>query len=57
MIVDVTTPAGAATSAVSFSRDLVPVLKSSCATCHLTGTEAGDLAPHPGAAYKSLVNV
>jgi hypothetical protein len=47
----------AATSAVSFSRDLVPVLKSSCATCHLTGSEAGNLALHPGAAYKSLVNV
>jgi hypothetical protein len=51
-----TSPA-ATTGAVSFSRDLVPVLKSSCATCHLTGTEAGNLALHPGAAYKSLVNV
>jgi hypothetical protein len=52
------TPAsGTTTTAVSFSRDLVPVLKSSCATCHLTGSEAGNLALHPGAAYKNLVNV
>jgi hypothetical protein len=42
---------------VSFSRDLVPVLRTNCATCHLTGSEAGNLALHPGAAYKSLVGV
>ena len=51
----VATPAAA--SDVSFSRDLVPVLKTSCANCHLTGTEAGNLALHPGAAYKSIVDV
>jgi hypothetical protein len=43
--------------AVSFRRDLVPVLKSGCAACHLTGSEAGNLALHPGAAYQSLVGV
>jgi hypothetical protein len=42
---------------VSFSRDLVPVLRANCATCHLTGSEAGNLALHPGAAYKNLVGV
>ena len=42
---------------VSFSRDLVPVLRTNCATCHLTGSEAGNLALHPGAAYKNLVGV
>lgn len=42
---------------VSFSRDLVPVLKASCATCHLTGEEAGDLKLYPSAAYASLVNI
>jgi hypothetical protein len=47
----------AAASDVSFSRDLVPVLKTSCANCHLTGTEAGNLALHPGAAYKNIVDV
>src|SRR5688572_13261286 len=52
-----TAGAPAASSAVSFSRDLVPVLKASCASCHLTGDEAGNLALHPGAAYKSLVGV
>ena len=47
----------AAPGSVSFSRDLVPVLKSSCASCHLTGSESGNLALHPGAAYKSIVGV
>lgn len=44
-------------SAPSFSKDLVPILKTRCATCHLTGTEAGRLSLHPAGAYKSLVNV
>ena len=46
-----------ATAGVSFVRDLVPVLRANCATCHLTGSEAGNLALHPGAAYKNLVGV
>lgn len=51
-------PAAPATAgAVSFSRDLVPVLRTQCATCHMTGQEAGQMALHPGAAYASLVNV
>lgn len=51
-------PAAAPASAgVSFSRDLVPVLRTQCATCHMTGTEAGSMALHPGAAYASLVNI
>ena len=45
------------TMAVSFKRDLVPVLRRSCATCHMTGTEPGHMALHPGAAYRSLVGV
>lgn len=48
--------AGAADE-VSFSRDLVPVLRANCATCHLTGQEAGNMKLHPGAAYASLVGV
>lgn len=48
--------AGAA-EAVSFARDLVPVLRANCATCHLTGQEAGNMKLHPGGAYASLVNV
>lgn len=48
--------AGAAET-VSFARDLVPVLRTNCAICHLTGQEAGNLKLHPGAAYASLVNV
>jgi hypothetical protein len=42
---------------VSFKQSIVPVLKSKCASCHLTGQEGGTLALHPGAAYASLVNV
>ncbi|MFO1377365.1 MAG: hypothetical protein U1F14_10200 [Steroidobacteraceae bacterium] len=43
--------------AVSFSRDIVPVLRTQCATCHMTGQEPGNMALHPGAAYATLVNV
>lgn len=42
---------------VSFARDLVPVFRSSCAACHLTGQEGGKLKLFPAAAYASLVNV
>ena len=42
---------------VSFQRDIVPTLRSRCATCHMTGREAGNIALHPGAAYSSLVGV
>jgi hypothetical protein len=42
---------------VSFKQSIVPVLKTKCASCHLTGQEGGALALHPGAAYASLVNV
>lgn len=41
---------------ISFARDIAPVFKNNCATCHLTGQEAGNMALHPGAAYASLVN-
>jgi hypothetical protein len=40
---------------VSFKQSIVPVLKSKCAACHLTGQEAGRLALHPDAARTSLV--
>jgi hypothetical protein len=44
-----------APQAVSFSRDIAPVLKVRCATCHLTGEEAGGMALHPKAARASLL--
>lgn len=47
----------AAAETVSFKRDIVPVLKTRCATCHMTGKEAGNIALHPGAAYANLVGV
>ena len=40
---------------VTFKQSIVPVLKSKCAACHLTGQEAGRLALHPDAAHASLV--
>lgn len=46
-----------AADAVSFERDIVPVLRDNCATCHLTGQEPGGMKLHPGGAYASLVNV
>ena len=47
--------AGAAET-VSFAK-VVPVLRSNCATCHLTGQEAGNMKLHPAAAWASLVKV
>ena len=46
-----------AADAVSFARDVAPLLKERCASCHLSGQEEGNLALHPTAAYASLVNV
>ncbi|MFV0278948.1 MAG: hypothetical protein ACK5HY_17460 [Parahaliea sp.] len=46
-----------ASGAVSFKNNIVPVLKKRCAICHLTGTEAGNMALHPRAAYGYLVDV
>ena len=57
LLLTATSSSAAGTEAVSFSRDLVPVLKTRCAACHLTGTEAGNMALHPRAAYTSLVGV
>lgn len=41
---------------VSFARQIVPILKRRCATCHLTGEEPGSMALHPRGAYGSIVN-
>lgn len=45
----------AAGDQVHFQTDIAPVLKTRCAVCHLTGSEAGKLALHPRAARASLV--
>lgn len=47
----------AAADGPSFKKDIVPVLKKSCAACHLTGEEPGGMALHPGGAFASLVGV
>jgi len=49
-------PAGKAEE-VSFSQDVVPLLRARCVSCHLTGQEQGRLALHARAAYGQLVGV
>lgn len=40
---------------VSFQKDIVPVLRQQCASCHMTGSEPGGLKLYPSAAYESVV--
>lgn len=42
---------------VSFSKDIVPLLKTRCVACHLTGQEPGNMKLAPKAAYATLVGV
>lgn len=42
---------------VSFSTDIVPLLKSRCVMCHLPGAEQAGLALHPKGGYTNLVDV
>jgi hypothetical protein len=42
---------------VSFSRNIIPLLKARCAVCHMTGTEPGQIALVPKSAFLSLVGV
>lgn len=39
-----------------FSQQVVPLLQTKCATCHLTGSEAGSLSLVPAKAFGSLVD-
>jgi hypothetical protein len=56
-VVGISVAVAATPKGVSFSSDIVPILKSRCAACHLTGTEAGKLSLAPKTAYSNLVNV
>lgn len=42
---------------ISFTKQIIPVLRIRCAVCHMTGTEPGSLRLFPAAAYDSLVGV
>jgi len=42
---------------VSFSSDIVPLLKSRCVMCHMPGAELGELALHPRGGHSNLVSV
>jgi hypothetical protein len=46
-----------ASSLPSFDADIAPVLRMRCASCHMTGTEAGNIALGPDDAYENLVGV
>lgn len=47
----------AAAEPVSFAKDIVPILKQRCISCHLTGKEPGSVQLHPRSAYANLVGV
>ena len=47
----------AAAKDVSFTGDIVPLLKSRCVMCHLPGAEQAGLALHPKGGYANLVEV
>lgn len=49
--------AASASSLPSFDADIAPVLRMRCASCHMTGTEAGNIALGPDDAYENLVGV
>lgn len=40
---------------VSFSADLLPILKARCAVCHMTGGEPGGMSLTPESAWSDLV--
>ena len=42
---------------VSFTAEIVPLLKSRCVMCHLPGAEQAGLALHPKGGYANLVDV
>lgn len=42
---------------VSFSQAVAPILRTQCATCHMTGDEPGGMQLYPSAAHRSLVGV
>lgn len=50
-------PAVQAEELVSFSQQIGPVLRTQCATCHMTGSEPGGMKLYPSAAHQSLVAV
>ena len=49
--------AAAAAAGSVFQTEIAPLLASNCATCHLTGEEAGNISLIPDKAIASLVNV
>lgn len=46
---------GGGSEAVSFAKEIAPLLKQRCAVCHVTGQEPGMMSLVPTKAYASLV--
>ena len=40
-----------------FAKEIAPILQNNCATCHLTGAEAGKMSLVPANAIAHLVNI
>lgn len=53
---DAASPQAAAEKSL-FQAEIAPLLASNCATCHMTGQEAGNMALIPAKAIESLVGV
>ncbi|MFA7586722.1 MAG: hypothetical protein WCY11_11105 [Novosphingobium sp.] len=49
------TPAGTTAAKSLYQAEIAPLLQANCATCHLTGAEAGNLSLIPDKAIASLV--
>lgn len=49
-------PAAARDQPVDFTRDIAPILATTCATCHQVGTEAGRMSLVPRRALAFLVD-
>ncbi|BBE35641.1 hypothetical protein SmB9_32990 [Sphingosinicella microcystinivorans] len=48
-------PVSAEDVAPSFARDVVPILKTRCVACHMSGAEPGKMSLVPAKAYAALV--
>lgn len=49
------TPLAAQNAAPSFSKEIMPIFKTRCIACHMTGTEPGKMSLVPAKAYAMLV--
>ena len=48
-------PLSAQNAKPSFAKDVVPLFRTRCVACHMSGTEPGKMSLAPAKAYKALV--